>query len=129
MALAIYDLCCAACGAKANDAQSWGQVLPGEGGKDKPIGNACGPCLEVAEARWPQSRWEDLIQKPETRSRIKSMAAVRSGKEPMGFIPKTVESKGKTSVRWVNVEKPLSITEFQSECKTQHHPRDLGVAV
>ena len=27
------------------------------------------------------------------------------------------------------VEKPLSITEFQSECKTKHHPRDLGVAV
>ena len=57
------------------------------------------------------------------------MAAVRSGKEPAGFIPKTVESTLKTSVRWVNVEKPLSIPEFQSECKTKHHPRDLGVAV
>ena len=129
MAVVLYDLCCAACGAKASEAQSWGQVFPGEGGKDKPMENACGPCLEVADQCWPQSRWEDLIQKPETRSRIKSMAAVRSGKEPADFIPKTVESKVKTSVRWVNVEKPLSITEFQSECKAKHHPRDLGVAV
>ena len=128
MALAIYDLCCAACGAKASDAQSWGQVLPAEGGKDKPVGNACAPCLEVAEARWPQSFWEDLIQKPEMRSRIKSMAAVRSGKEPADFIPKTVESKVNTVVRWI-VEKPLRITEYQSECRTKHHPRDLGVAV
>ena len=121
MELAIYDLCCAACGAKASDAQSWGQVFPGEGGKDKPIGNACGPCLEVAEARWPQSRWEDLIQKPDMRSRIKSMAAVRSGKEPADFIPKTVESKVKTSVRWVNVEKPMSIPELQPESKANQH--------
>ena len=57
------------------------------------------------------------------------MAAVRSGKEPADFIPKTVESKVELSVRWVNVEKPMSIPEFQSECKTKHHPRDLGVAV
>ena len=129
MALAIHDLCCAACGAKATETQSWGQVLPGEGGEDRPIGNACGPCLEVAGAHWPQSRWEDLIQKAETRSRIKSMAAVRSGSDPADLIPKTVESKVEISVRWVNAQKPMSIPEFQSECKTKHHPRELGVAV
>ena len=50
------------------------------------------------------------------------MAAVRSSSDPADLIPKTVESK-------VNVEKPMSIPEFQSESKTKHHPRDLGVAV
>ena len=54
------------------------------------------------------------------------MAAVRSGSDPADLIPKTVESKVETSVRWVNVEKPMSIPEFQSESKTKHHPRDLG---
>ena len=94
---------------------------PRPGGEDRPIGNACGLCLRVAGAHWPQSRWEDLIQKAETRSRIKSMAAVRSGSDPADLIPKTVESKVETSVRWVNVEKPMSIPEFQSESKTKQN--------
>ena len=130
MALVCYEVSCAACGAKATDAQSWGRVLKGEGGgEDRPIGNACGRCLEVAGARWPMKRWEDLIENSETRSRIAHMAAVRSGSVPTDFIPKTVESKVEISVRWVNVQKPMSIPEFQSECTTKHHPRDLGVAV
>ena len=104
MELAVFDLSCAVCGKQPSGAQSWGRVLPGaDGNKDQPIGTACADCLEVAEARWPQSRWEDLIENPEYRSRINSLAALRCGEKAADFIPKNVESKLKTSIRWIDV--------------------------
>ena len=96
---------------------------------DQPIGNICAQCMEVAEARWPQTPWEELVKKDETRERVKAMVAIRFGKQTPDFIPKTVESKVKISVRWVEVERPMSIPEFKAECKTQHHPIDLGMPV
>ena len=78
MALAIHDLCCAACGAKATETQSWGQVLPGEGGEDRPIGKACGPCLEVAGSHWPQMRI--LSQPPQKLDELQKVIAAKTAK-------------------------------------------------
>ncbi|MCP4243350.1 MAG: hypothetical protein GY772_22565 [bacterium] len=41
-------------------------------------------------------------------------------------MPRSPRVYVRTCVRWVDVERPLSIAEFRSECKTSQHPGEFG---
>ena len=92
-----------------------------------PCGPACRDCQAIVETRWPDLNSADAFKDAKKMAKVKKMRAMKDGTVEKDFIPKSVGTATSVKVRWVDVERPVPVTEAQELLGKD--PRTMGLHI